>query len=67
MPVVMTIPELERLLGPEFPQAFHPGSGLSIEALWEGGCRVRQAFPRDRCARAARFPARRSWPWPTSP
>jgi acyl-coenzyme A thioesterase PaaI-like protein len=44
MPVVMTIPELERLLGAEFPQAFHPGSGLSIEALWEGGCRVRQAF-----------------------
>lgn len=44
MPVVMTIPELERLLGEEFPQAFHPGSGLSIEALWEGGCRVRQAF-----------------------
>ena len=44
MPVVMTIPELECLLGAEFPQAFHPGSGLSIEALWEGGCRVRQAF-----------------------
>jgi uncharacterized protein (TIGR00369 family) len=44
MPVVMTIPELERLLGAEFPQAFHRGSGLSIEALWEGGCRVRQAF-----------------------
>ena len=44
MPVVMTIPELERLLGAEFPQAFHPGSGLSIEAVWEGGCRVRQAF-----------------------
>ena len=44
MPVVMTIPELERLLGEEFPQAFHPGSGLSIEALWEGGCRIRQAF-----------------------
>ena len=44
MPVVMTIPELERLLGAEFPQAFHPGSGLAIEALWEGGCRVRQAF-----------------------
>ena len=44
MPVVMTIPELERLLGAEFPQAFYPGSGLSIEALWDRGCRVRQAF-----------------------
>jgi uncharacterized protein (TIGR00369 family) len=44
MPVVMTIAELERFLAAEFPQAFHPGSGLSIEALWDGGCRVRQAF-----------------------
>src|SRR3981189_2743445 len=44
MPVVMTIPELEGFLAAEFPQAFFPGSGLSIEALWDGGCRVRQAF-----------------------
>jgi uncharacterized protein (TIGR00369 family) len=44
MPVVMTVPELERFLAAEFPQAFYPGSGLSIEALWDGGCRVRQAF-----------------------
>ena len=44
MPVVMTIPELEGFLAAEFPQAFFPDSGLSIEALWDGGCRVRQAF-----------------------
>jgi uncharacterized protein (TIGR00369 family) len=44
MPVVMTIPELERFLAAEFSQAFHPDSGLAIEALWERGCRVRQAF-----------------------
>jgi uncharacterized protein (TIGR00369 family) len=44
MPVVMTIPELEGFLAAEFPQAFYPGSGLSIEALWDGGSRVRQAF-----------------------
>ena len=44
MPAVMTIPELERFLAAEFPQAFYPDSGLSIEALWDGGCRVRQAF-----------------------
>ena len=44
MPVVMTIPELEGFLAAEFPQAFFPGSGLSIEALWDGGCLVRQAF-----------------------
>ncbi len=44
MPVVMTIHELERFLAAEFPQAFHSDSGLAIEALWEGGCRVRQAF-----------------------
>ena len=44
MPVVMTIPELEGFLAAEFPQAFYPGSGLSIEALWDGGSRVRQTF-----------------------
>jgi uncharacterized protein (TIGR00369 family) len=44
MPVVMTVDELERFLAAEFPQVFNPGSGLSIEAMWDGGCRVRQAF-----------------------
>jgi uncharacterized protein (TIGR00369 family) len=44
MPVVMTIAELERFLAAEFPQAFYPGSGLSIEAVWDGGCRLRQGF-----------------------
>ena len=44
MPVVMTVSELERFLAAEFPQAFHPASGLSIEAVWEGGGRVRQAY-----------------------
>ncbi len=46
MPVVMTVNELERFLAAEFPQAFHPASGLSIEAVWDGGCRVRQAYQR---------------------
>jgi uncharacterized protein (TIGR00369 family) len=40
----MTVGELERFLAAEFPQGVNPESGLSIEALWEGGCRVRQAF-----------------------
>lgn len=44
MPVVMTVKELERFLAAEFPQVFHPESGLAIEAVWERGCRVRQAF-----------------------
>jgi uncharacterized protein (TIGR00369 family) len=44
MPVVMTVKELERFLATEFPQAFHPASGLSIEAVWDGGGRVRQAY-----------------------
>lgn len=44
MPVVMTINELERFLAAEFPQAFHPERGLVIEAVWDCGCRVRQAF-----------------------
>ena len=41
---VMTVDELERFLAAEFPQVFHPASGLAIEALWDGGCRVRQAY-----------------------
>ena len=44
MPVVMTIDELERFLAAEFPQVFHADSGLAVEALWEGGCLVRQTF-----------------------
>jgi uncharacterized protein (TIGR00369 family) len=44
MSVVMTVAELERFLAAEFPQVFNSSSGLSIEALWDGGCRVRQAF-----------------------
>jgi uncharacterized protein (TIGR00369 family) len=40
----MTVEQLERFLTEEFPQAFHPGSGLSIEAVWHGGGRVRQAY-----------------------
>jgi uncharacterized protein (TIGR00369 family) len=44
MPVLMTVNELERFLTAEIPQMFNPHSGLSIEAVWERGCRVRQAF-----------------------
>jgi uncharacterized protein (TIGR00369 family) len=40
----MTVEELERFLAAEFPQAFHDGSGLSIEEVWQGGGRVRQAY-----------------------
>lgn len=36
--------ELETFLANEFPQVFHPGSGLSIEAVRFGEGRVRQAF-----------------------
>lgn len=41
---VMTVEEVERFLATEFPQAFHPESGLTIEKVWFGGCRVRQAY-----------------------
>jgi uncharacterized protein (TIGR00369 family) len=44
MPVLMTVDELERFLATEFPQVFNAASGVSIDAVWEGGCRVRQAF-----------------------
>jgi uncharacterized protein (TIGR00369 family) len=44
MPVMMTVEELERFFLAEFPQVFHAESGLAIEAVWERGCRVRQAL-----------------------
>jgi uncharacterized protein (TIGR00369 family) len=44
MAVVMTVEELERFFLAEFPQVFRSKSGLVIEAVWERGCRVRQAF-----------------------
>ena len=40
----MTVEDLERFLSSEFPQAFHPHSGLTIEKVWLGGARVRQAY-----------------------
>jgi len=40
----MTVKQLERFLAVEFPQAFHPASGLTIEAVWHGGGRVRQVY-----------------------
>src|SRR5437879_12554416 len=39
----LTHGELESLLRAEFPHVFHAGSGLSIEEIWHGGARVRQA------------------------
>ena len=36
--------ELTRLLTAEFPQVWTSASGLSIEEVWSGGCRLRQAF-----------------------
>ena len=36
--------ELERLLGAALPEAFSPGTGLVILAIWHGGCRIRQDF-----------------------
>src|SRR5436853_175483 len=36
--------ELTRLLGAEFPQVWGHASGLSIEKVSWGGCRLRQAF-----------------------
>jgi uncharacterized protein (TIGR00369 family) len=44
MPTLMTVKDLERFLTAEFPQVFHAASGLSIEAVWDGGGRVRQAY-----------------------
>jgi uncharacterized protein (TIGR00369 family) len=40
----MTVDELHRFLATEFPQVFHDKSGLTIEEVWHGGGRVRQAY-----------------------
>ncbi|HML07105.1 MAG TPA: PaaI family thioesterase [Xanthobacteraceae bacterium] len=40
----LTVEELERRLGAEFPTMFNPRSGYSIEEVWHGGCRVRKRF-----------------------
>jgi uncharacterized protein (TIGR00369 family) len=41
---VMTAEEIGKLLAAEFPQAFYPGCGLSIERVRYGDIRVRRAF-----------------------
>lgn len=43
----MTIEEIAALLTKEFPQAFYPGSGLTIERVNYGDVRVRKAFHED--------------------
>ena len=43
-PAVLSAEDLTRLLSAEFPEAFHEGGGLTIEAVWHGGCRMRQRF-----------------------
>ena len=41
---LMSAGDLEEFLSREFPQAFHPGSGLSIETVEHGRARVRLAY-----------------------
>ena len=43
-PATLPREELAALLTAEFPQLFKAGSGYSIEAVWQGGCRVRRGF-----------------------
>jgi uncharacterized protein (TIGR00369 family) len=43
----LTHSELERFLRNEFPQVFNAGSGLTIEEIWHGAARVRQAYRED--------------------
>lgn len=43
----MSVDEINTLLAAEFPQAFYPGSGLSIEQVEYGDIRVRKAFHED--------------------
>ena len=53
---VMTAEELSEFLAAEFPQAMHPDSGLTIEAVWYKGCRVRQNY-QERLIRPAELAA----------
>lgn len=41
---VLSAAELEKRLATEFSEAFHGESGLSIEKVWHGGCRVKLGF-----------------------
>ena len=41
---VLSGEELERRLGEAFPEAFNPTSGLSVEAIWYGGARMRLGY-----------------------
>jgi uncharacterized protein (TIGR00369 family) len=43
-PPLLSVDELVRLLSAEFPPMLAPDSGLSIEEVRHGGCRLRQAF-----------------------
>ena len=46
-PPAMSVAEIDALLAAEFPQAFFPGSGLSLEKVEYGDIRVRKAFHED--------------------
>jgi uncharacterized protein (TIGR00369 family) len=39
----LSLGEMENFLRTEFPQAFNGTSGLSVEEIWYGGARLRQA------------------------
>jgi uncharacterized protein (TIGR00369 family) len=43
-PPKLSVKELERPLSADSPKLFNPQSGLAIEAVWHGGCRVRRHF-----------------------
>ncbi len=40
----LSLGEMEAFLHTEFPQAFDGKGGLSVEEVWHGGARVRQAY-----------------------
>jgi uncharacterized protein (TIGR00369 family) len=40
----LSVAELERLLGQEFPQMFNPHGGYAIEEVWPGGALIRKHF-----------------------
>lgn len=46
-PSVMSAEAIAKVLSEEFPQAFYPGCGLSLEEISYGDVRIRRAFHED--------------------
>jgi len=58
MPVAMTVEELERFFLAEFPRAFYPESGLTIERCGSAAAGCDRLSASARCGQAVQFRVR---------